>query len=86
MILLVQWGVLSDKLTKLAMMYDAVNCPDGIKLFNKWKKTGICPFKDAVYQRACNFIQVRSLWSPRTRKVTALELVKLIFKEKNIKI
>ncbi len=82
MMLLAHWGFLEDETIKLAMMYDCANLENGKERFQLWFKTGDCPFSDSRYQRACNFYEVRVLWDENIPLISALELMKRIFKEK----
>ena len=81
MLLLCKWGKVSDKLTIELMRYDAQNSlyPER---FDDWAKGGNCPL--VTFQRSVNFQEKRELWSKGETK-TALELVLMLFKEKQIK-
>lgn len=88
MVLLAQWGELSNKLCKLAMRFDAANHPDP-KSFNVWAQaqTGADPYSSYSWQRCCNFQEKRALWNTSLLKKTpptALKLAQLLVKEKCI--
>ena len=75
------WGKVSDGLCLDLMRYDAANHPEPA-LFDKWSDGGACPMS-VRWERAANFTEVRSLWSPGA-SLPALTLVLRLFKEKGI--
>ena len=84
MVLLANWGNLSDELTIELMRYDAYNHADPYS-FDEWKATDRCPFGNTKYQRAANFIEQRGLWpgwNPRKKVKSAFELMTLVIREK----
>ena len=83
MLLLCNWEDVSDKLCLLLMRYDASNHPKPEK-FDEWAKGDSCPYNDTRWQRCANFKEKRELWKPGKTK-SALELVMMLFKEKDIK-
>ena len=82
-ILTCSWGSVSDKLTIELMRYDASNHPEP-KKFDEWAKGGGCPYSGHGFERCANFQEKRELWKPGKSK-SALELVMMLFKEKDIK-
>ena len=63
MILLAQWGEVSDALCGELMRYDAANHPDPSS-FDRWAETGLCPYEDCLIQRSVNFKQKKSSGRP----------------------
>ncbi len=82
MLLLARWEEVSDKLTTELMRYDASNHPHPEK-FDEWARGGECPYQKGM-ARCANFKEKRELWSAGQAK-SALELVMMLFKEKDIK-
>jgi len=80
MILLAQWGEVSDSLCIELMRYDAANHPDPSS-FDRWAETGSCPYEDCPVQRSVNFTQRRNLWSPGPGR-PAYELMVQLIREK----
>jgi hypothetical protein len=80
-VLLANWGELSDELTQKAMAYDASFHHDPSS-FDRWKKTGVCPYSDVKYQRACNFRENSSLWDPSIPAPRGFDLMVEIIREK----
>ncbi len=78
------WGHVSDGLCLELMRFDCANCIDGEKEFDNWTKTGTCPFKNKLVVRSINFQENAKLWIPGPAK-SPLELIIMLFKEKNIK-
>ena len=66
MVLLAQWGNLSDQLTRDLMRFDAASHPDGQKVFDKWasSKYGAFPYSGCNVQRAANFTERKEYWKP----------------------
>lgn len=81
-VLLANWGELSEKLTVELMRYDAANHPDP-STFDDWAKGGGCPYGNVNWQRSANFREKRELWEPGLSK-SALELLLLVFAEKGV--
>jgi hypothetical protein len=82
-VLLANWGELSDSLTADLMMYDASFHPS-MKAFDEWAKGGKCPYTEARVQRACIFQERKELWGKgKFRKPYSLML--RLFKERNVK-
>ena len=84
MLLLAVWYSVSAELTLDLMRYDAANHPDPSK-FDDWAKGGECPYSDIHWQRCANFHEDRELWKPGKTTKSALKLVLMLFKEKEIK-
>ena len=84
MFLLANWGEVSDLLTTELMRYDADNHPEP-KLFGEWAKGGECPYFGVQWQRCAVFEQKKELWKTGKCKMSALQLVEALFKEKDIK-
>ncbi len=82
MLLLCDWGGVSDELTLELMRYDASNHPDPSK-FTEWAEGGNCPHQSG-FMRCAYFKEKRELWKPGKAK-SARELVLMLFDEKNIK-
>jgi hypothetical protein len=61
MVLLAEWGALSDDLTRDAMLFDAF-CHDDPMVFDAWASGGPCPYANRRFQRAVNFREKRHLW------------------------
>ena len=80
MILLANWGSVSDKLCLALMRYDCANIPNGRKLFNIWKKGGGCPYKNINMKRVSHFMENALLWKFGPSKPT-YQLVEMCFKE-----
>jgi len=84
MLLLAAWEMVSAELTLKLMRYDAANHPEPSK-FDEWAKGGNCPYADVKWQRCANFQENRELWEPGKTTKSALELVMMLFAEKQIK-
>ena len=84
MLLLASWFSVSAELTLELMRYDAANHPEPSK-FDEWAKGGECPYADVKWQRCANFHENRELWKPGKTTKSALELVMMLFAEKEIK-
>jgi len=84
MLLLASWYQVSAELTLKLMRYDAANHPEPTK-FDEWAKGGDCPYADVKWQRCATFQENRELWKPGKATKSALELVLMLFKEKEIK-
>ncbi|MHA2333203.1 MAG: pentapeptide repeat-containing protein [Candidatus Hodarchaeales archaeon] len=63
-LLLADWGNLSDKTTTALMRLDADNHPEGETLFDIWATSGHCPYLYYKTQRVVNFKESKKLWSP----------------------
>ncbi len=81
MMLLCNWGWVSDELCADLMRYDAENCPNGKELFYEWAKGGNCPYSDLKIERAANFQERRELYKPG-RARSALDLMISLIREK----
>jgi hypothetical protein len=82
MVLLADWGQVSEALCVELMRHDAENHPCPEK-FDMWPKGGPCPYEDVLVGRAALFRERRSLWSPGPAK-SAYELMIRLFKEKGV--
>lgn len=80
MVLLANWGEVSDELCLDLMRFDAA-CHGEPMDFDAWASGGPCPYGSKHYQRACNFLEKRELWSPGPAP-TALELMARLLAEK----
>ena len=81
MVLLANWGEVSDTLCLALMRFDCANHPDGPKRFDEWVKTGRCPYDNSQFQRSVNFLEKKNLWKRGLSK-SAINLVKMLLKEK----
>ena len=84
MFLLASWRKVSDALTTELMRFDADNHPNP-KAFTAWAKGGDCPYTGVKWQRCAQFQEKKVLWKPGKCKMSALQLVEALFKEKEIK-
>ncbi len=80
-ILLANWGKVSDKLCLELMRYDCENCEDGGKRFEEWARGGRCPYEKGRFDRCANFAERKELWSPGPAK-SVLGLAQMLRKEK----
>lgn len=69
------WSILSNKMIKLGMAYDAQHHSNP-ELFDEWAKGGNCPYYENVNIRKIHFPQQKKLWDPK------LKTIKLPTKEK----
>jgi hypothetical protein len=81
---IIDWGQLSDELTLELMRHDAESC--GIEAMTKWANStdGNCPFNGTV--RDFQFAENKKLWVEGTPKYRGMRLLKLLAKEKGMKI
>lgn len=85
MLLLSFWRNLSPELCKIAMVYDCINLENGPELFQQWKDTGKCPYKNSKTSREINFVEDKALWENsliETHQKSAREIVQMLIKEK----
>jgi len=67
-VLLCNWGEVSDKLCRDLMRFDAAYHPD-TTAFDTWASGGPCPYDVVRVERAANFRENKALWKPgRPRK------------------
>lgn len=66
MVLLCQWGEVSDDLTADLMRFDAASHPEPQR-FDAWAKGGACPYDGVQWERAAYFSESVDLW-PGLRK------------------
>src|SRR5215216_2985189 len=84
MLLLANWGVVSDDLCISLMRFDAANHPNP-EAFNEWAKAGGCPYSRAMFERCAIFQEKASLWCAdllNEQPKSALELARLLIDEK----
>ena len=84
MMLLANWGEVSDDLCRDLMRFDAANHPEPQK-FNDWANNGECPYANVAYGRAATFNQNKDLWAPSLLDLPPsrpIELVERLLKEK----
>ncbi len=79
-VLLANWGEVSDDLTLGLMRYDAEHHEDP-ETFDKWTKSGNCPYSNVKYQRAAIFREKKDLWEPG-RAPRGFDLMVSCIKEK----
>ena len=80
MILLADWGPLTDISTLELMRLDASAHPDK-EAFCRWAAGGPCPYNNVKVQRVVNFQEKKELWSPGPPP-TIWEAMKMILDEK----
>jgi uncharacterized protein YjbI with pentapeptide repeats len=79
--LLADWGEVSDELCTELMRYDAANHPNP-ELFLEWARNdGSCSYSGISIERAANFKEKKSLYSPGPSK-SAYELMKMVIRER----
>jgi hypothetical protein len=61
MMLLAQWGDVSDELCADLMLWDAANHPNPAA-FDAWANDGPCPYSSVHVERAANFTERKHLW------------------------
>jgi uncharacterized protein YjbI with pentapeptide repeats len=86
MVLLANWGEVSDALCRDLMRYDAANHPDPRK-FLEWAKVGNCPYSDMNIDRCAMFQHKSSLIKKNflsLKPQSAYELMQRLLKEKCI--
>lgn len=71
----IEWSILSNKMIKLGMAYDAQHHSNP-ELFDNWAKGGFCPYYGNTNVRKIHFPQQKKLWDPK------LKTIKLPTKEK----
>ena len=81
MMLLANWGLVSDELCADLMIYDAACHPDP-KAFGVWVETGKCPYDDVKVQRAAQFTERTDLWDPSRPLRRPYDLVADLLREK----
>jgi uncharacterized protein YjbI with pentapeptide repeats len=80
MVLLADWGSVSDELCIELMRYEAHNHPKP-ELFDAWSRGGPLPWGTSSFGRCADFSLCRWLWSPGPAK-SAYELACMVLKEK----
>jgi hypothetical protein len=85
MMLLANWGRVSDELTRDLMNYDAF-CHPKPERFDNWAKSGPCPYsfpdKELAVQRAAVFSENPKLWDPSAPLQRPYDLMIRLLKEK----
>lgn len=85
MMLLADWGQVSDELCMLLMRYDAANHPNGVAAFSVWARDPTaweCPYTDQKIIRAANFRENAQLWNPNAPVLSAYELMVRLIRER----
>lgn len=87
MVLLMNWGVLSNTLTKLAMAYDASTHREPQR-FDTWARAVVhpCPYLGEHYERSCLFHEQPGLWESKLKRkrIHPYELMKLLVLETQV--
>ena len=84
MVLLANWGEVSDTLCLALMRFDCANHPDGPKRFDEWVKTGRCPYDNVNVARSANFQEKKRLWNEGLA-LHAFPLMTMVLSEKCVK-
>ena len=79
MVLLANWGEVSNELCVELMRYDANNHPNP-KKFDEWRRGGPCPYNNVKIQRVAHFIEQKTLWKSGPSK-PAYELMVMVLRE-----
>jgi uncharacterized protein YjbI with pentapeptide repeats len=82
-VLLANWGRVSDELCLALMRYDASCHPDP-SAFDRWAAEptlNSCPYTNCRFQRAANFMERAELWSPGPAMRT-IDLCNWVLKER----
>jgi len=80
MVLLADWGSLSDELTADLMVWNSLNHPNP-DAFRIWADGGVCPYSAVTVQRAANFKEKRQLWG-KGKVCSPYELMQRMLAEK----
>ena len=80
MVLLADWGKLTDELTADLMVWDSLNHPDPTA-FDRWANGGSCPYSDTKVQRAAHFKERQELWG-KGKVCSPYELMQRVLAEK----
>jgi len=80
MVLLAEWGHVSNELTADLMVWDSLNHPDPTA-FDKWANGGSCPYSDTKVQRAAHFKERQELWG-KGKVCSPYELMQRVLAEK----
>jgi len=80
MVLLADWGALSDGLTRDMMRYDAACHPDP-SAFHRWAEGGPCPYNDFNVGRAAQFVERKACWDPKSRLKSPYSLMRRVIAE-----
>jgi hypothetical protein len=81
MVLLANWGRVSDNLTRELMILDGWCHPDP-SAFDRWSNGGPCPYDNVNVQRMANFTENHKLW-PKGSKTpkSPYELMMMLLRE-----
>lgn len=82
MVLLANWGDVSDDLCADLMNYDASNHPTGAAAFAEWATGGACPYSACRVARSAHFSEGRSCYRPDRPLQSALQLMDRLLAEK----
>ena len=82
MVLLANWGDVSDDLCADLMNYDASNHPDGAVAFAAWVAGGVCPYAGCRVARSANFTERKACYRPERPLQSALQLMDRLLAEK----
>jgi hypothetical protein len=80
-VLLANWGNVTDKLCRDLMTYDAACHPDPT-LFTKWAEGGPCPYIAIKIERAASFTEVKALWKENLPLCRPYDLMIRVLEEK----
>lgn len=80
MVLLAEWGHVSNELTADLMVWDSLNHPDPTT-FDRWANGGSCPYSDTKVQRAAHFKERQELWG-KGKVCSPYELMQRVLAEK----
>ena len=81
MMLMADWGNMSDALTTDLMNYDASCHPDP-EDFERWVKRGKCPYAGCRVERAAEFTEDPALWDPEKPLRRPYDLMMDVLREK----
>lgn len=84
MVLLANWGDVSDDLCADLMNYDAANHPNGKEAFAAWAAGGACPYSGCRVARSANFAERKSCYQPERPLQSALQLMDRLIAEKTL--
>ncbi len=86
MVLLANWGTVSDSLCLDLMVYDAFNHPEP-SAFLRWNESAVCPYNRMKIERSARFVEKRSLIKPDFLSIkpkSAYALMQALLSEKCI--
>lgn len=82
MVLMANWGELSDELTAVLMRLDASGHPEGETAFDAWAKGGPCPYDGCQVQRVADFKERKECWGLEVSKMGLYEIMVRVLREK----